>query len=197
MSSSNQLLVALAALCFIGFLNLIVNGLHYGAECPRDTVPAAAGTAPVRAAAASANCPDTNSLVLAHCSTPESMGLCFDVAAEVETLLLLENRTSIFAALKALEPQEGQIFYWAVDENTAAEDSHLDTDVRGTAEYFDNNAYYYSVERHAESVRCGAGWSLGFWKTSQGQRSLQLAYCEESETNVRVCGAFDVVKGVN
>lgn len=144
---------------------------------------------------ASAQCPDTLAIMHSYCGQPTYLRRCFDLVAEVETLLLGGQKQPIFDALAALEPQPGPIFYWAVDEASENEDSHLDLRTEGIAEYFDNAAYYYAQERHRESARCG-GWSLSFWRRSKeenGTRSLQLAYCEDNAVRVRVCGAFDVL----
>lgn len=143
------------------------------------------------------HCPDNVALMRAYCADQQYLGACFDLVSEVERFLTLLKREAIFDALKAIEPQSGTVYYWAVDETSESEDSHLDLRTKGIAEYYDNPAYYYAQERHLESIHC-QGWSLTFWKRSAdegGARSLQLAYCEENEPgNVRVCGAFDVVR---
>lgn len=143
------------------------------------------------------HCPDNVALMRAYCTDQQHLGSCFDLVSEVERFLTLLTREKIFDALKEIEPQSGTVYYWAVDETSESEDSHLDLRTKGIAEYYENPAYYYAQERHRESVHC-QGWSLTFWKRSEDEgaaRSLQLAYCEENESGeVRVCGAFDVVR---
>lgn len=198
-------LLLLAHLITLGVQTQRLAGLDAHVAATRDEHAAAAAThqhnetVPHKELAVgsgeSAQCPDTLAIMHSYCGQPAYLRRCFDLVAEVETLLLGGQKQPIFDALAALEPQPGPIFYWAVDEASENEDSHLDLRTEGIAEYFDNAAYYYAQERHRESARCG-GWSLSFWRRSKeenGTRSLQLAYCEDNAARVRVCGAFDVL----
>jgi hypothetical protein len=135
-------------------------------------------------------------LMVRYCDGP-SFELCFNLVSEVEDILRTENKDRIFDAISGLEPQTGPIVYWAVDESEEEADDHLDLGVVGTVDYFDNPAYFYSVEVHRSSVDNG-GWGLGLWKTLPTSNNtvfiaLQLFYCERSQsTPVRVCGAFNI-----
>lgn len=137
------------------------------------------------------------SLFSTYCTRVEHFRNCFDLVSEVESLLRLESRDAIFDALAALEPQTGPVVYWGVDQDTEEADSHLSLDVQGVVDYFDNPAYFYSVDMHKASVDYGNGWSLGLWKTLPSgnntvTESVQLNYCEVDAPNVRVCGAFNI-----
>lgn len=141
-------------------------------------------------------CADSTRIVREYCTTPQYFNNCFVMVERVEGALRTENKKAIFDFIKALEGpdnrQVGPITIWAVDENDENEDSHLDLTTAGTADFFNNSAYFYSQEAHVNSVMCG-GWSLGFWKTLPPvRRSIQIAYCEDNKINVRVCGAFDI-----
>lgn len=141
-------------------------------------------------------CADSTRIMREYCTSPQYFALCFAMVEQVEAALRLESKRAIFDAIKVLEGasnnQTGPFVVWAVDENAENEDSHLDLTTAGTADYFNNSAYFYSQEAHVNSVMCG-GWSLGFWKTRPPvKRSIQIAYCEDNRANVRVCGAFDV-----
>jgi len=191
--------VAIALLCaavLLLFGQLVALGvISARIATPRPLAPLVNASAPLVNASAPLPCPDSTALMRAYCGQAPFVRRCFDLVAEVETLLLAGTKSAIFDALEALEPQPGPIFYWAVDEASENEDSHLDLRTEGIAEYFDNNAYFYAQERHRESARCG-GWSLTFWRRSaedNGTRSLQLAYCEDNAARVRACGAFDVL----
>lgn len=144
---------------------------------------------------------DSDSMVMHHyCTKPEFMSLCFTTVDTVERLLRNTTAEAIFNEINKLEPQTSPPVFWAVDQSNEAENSHLDTNIAGTADYFDNNAYFYNVEQNKRSTLCGGGWSYGFWKTlpqhSNGTSvlSVQIQYCEDNESRVRVCGSFNVAE---
>lgn len=196
---STPLACAAIFACVTLFIGVILGGVQVSrlqtlvdAACPCTANASSSATAPEAGSSGSTvDCAHFANLHRVYCERSEFFGACFDTVAGVETFLLAREKDAIFKSLSAIEPQNGTVFYWAVDEASESEDSHLDLRTSETAEYFKNNAYYYSQERHRESVLCG-GWSLTYWKTSEGKRSLQLVYCEESASDVRVCGAFDV-----
>lgn len=142
-------------------------------------------------------CADSTRIMRDYCATPQFFGACFTAVERVESALRLESKQAIFDFIRALEgvtnQQVGPIAIWAIDQSTENEDSHNDRTTAGTADFFNNSAYFYSQEAHVNSVLCG-GWSLGFWKTRPPtvKRSIQIAYCEDNAAHVRVCGAFDV-----
>lgn len=135
-------------------------------------------------------------LMAQYCDSSHFLS-CFELVSEVEDILRTDNKDRIFEALAALEPQTGPIVYWGVDESEEEADDHLDLGVVGTVDYFNNPAYFYSVDVHRASVDNG-GWGLSFWKTLPTSNNtvyiaLQLFYCERSvSSTVRVCGAFNL-----
>ncbi len=146
---------------------------------------------------------DTTYLFNQHCSDQKPVDrqtLCFLMIGSVERYIHLRTREAIFAALAALEPQTGSINYWAVDESTTNEDSHLDKFTNDVVAFFNNTAYYHAQKAHMESVPCG-GWSLSYWRGMNGTVDLDLVYCEHvspdsgeasefTSEGIRVCGAF-------
>jgi hypothetical protein len=146
---------------------------------------------------------DTLYLFSKYCdaSLPDArQQLCYDMISGVERYIDLRNKTAIFDAMKALEPQTGAINYWAVDEDTLNEDSHLDQYTNDVVAYFNSTAYYYAQKVHMEAVPCG-GWSQSYWRNLNGVVDLDLVYCEhvspqtgansdETSVGIRVCGAF-------
>jgi hypothetical protein len=129
--------------------------------------------------------------------------LCFGLIFGVEKLIHLRYKKPIFDAINASEPQYlNPITYWAVDEDTLNEDSHLDAFTDDIVKTFNNTAYYYAQKVHMESVPCG-GWSLSYWRNFPPNATvdLNLVYCEhvspdtgepseETSKGLRVCGAF-------
>eukprot|EP01097_Dermamoeba_algensis_P009179 TRINITY_DN635_c0_g1_i1.p1 TRINITY_DN635_c0_g1~~TRINITY_DN635_c0_g1_i1.p1 ORF type:complete len:239 (-),score=39.42 TRINITY_DN635_c0_g1_i1:165-881(-) len=126
------------------------------------------------------------------CSTPQAKDFCFEMVASVEDFLQERNKSSIFARLQGIEPQSGPVRLWAVDETRETENSHNDLSVSSTAKFFNNSAYFYSAKMHRLSARCG-GWSLSFWKTLAGKKSVQLVFCSLHRfEKLRVCSSWDV-----
>lgn len=139
-------------------------------------------------------CWDAMALMERWCTTDRWFNECYDMMTQVQTLLRLGNKTAIFDALKKLEPQTGTISVWAADQANEDADSHLNLDVAGVADYFNNSAYFYSYRMHRLSVECG-GWAISYWKDPSPNvtRAIQLSYCELTMSQIRVCGAFDVI----
>eukprot|EP01118_Nematostelium_gracile_P008636 TRINITY_DN2864_c0_g1_i1.p1 TRINITY_DN2864_c0_g1~~TRINITY_DN2864_c0_g1_i1.p1 ORF type:complete len:206 (+),score=45.53 TRINITY_DN2864_c0_g1_i1:88-705(+) len=127
------------------------------------------------------------------CTKPEYMTSCFDLVHGVEKIMTLENKTVIYDYLDTLEPQNGTVVFWAVDESNEDYDSHLNEGTIWIADHFNNSAYFYSARMHRKSVDCG-GWSLGFWRDTNGKRSVQLAYCNREGAHIRVCGSVNIQK---
>lgn len=143
------------------------------------------------------HCNSDTVIMTTYCTNPQHLDMCLKTVAGVEGLLRFVTKDTIFSELNKLEPQTTAPFFWAVDQSTEIEDSHLNTNYISTADYFNNNAYFYNVEQNRRSAKCGGGWNFGFWKTLPSnntniiRESIQLQYCEE-EYSVRVCGAFDL-----
>lgn len=143
-------------------------------------------------------CPDHASLLSTYCTTPAEARRCYALVDAVERVVQLTTKDAIYAALKALEPQTGDVTVWAVDEATLTEDgSHLDLSARETIAYFKNPAYGYSWQAHRRANGCG-GFEVSFWRAlpvnGTVTSSTQLAYCTERDVrDVRVCGAFNLV----
>jgi len=133
---------------------------------------------------------ETLYLVEQFCTQQQFMVNCFTMIGEVEQILTLENKTQIYAYLDSLEPQTGNVTWWAVDETEENTNSHLDLGIQGVVQYFNNTAYYYAAREHRLSVPCG-GFTISFWRKLDGIRSVQLVYCNK-EGNIRVCGGFDL-----
>jgi len=140
---------------------------------------------------------NTQYLVSEWCTHQENYTRnCFEMVAGVEYAVQLGEKglQQLFDYMDSLEPQAGPVFYWAVDQSSESEDSHLDLTVGGVVNYFNNTAYYYSARLHRASTKCG-GWSISFWKDLAGKEQLQLAFCALVDNNdARVCGAFTVAE---
>lgn len=138
---------------------------------------------------------NTQYLVSEWCTHEENYTrYCFDMVAGVEYAVYIAEGgiDQLYDYMDSLEPQAGPVFYWAVDQSSEAEDSHLDLSVIGVVTYFNNTAYYYSARLHKASTQCG-GWSISFWKDLDGIAQLQLAFCALVDNyNARVCGAFTI-----
>jgi hypothetical protein len=146
---------------------------------------------------------DTLYLFAKYCDGSQPLDrqtLCYLMISRVEEIIHLRYKDIIFALLAALEPQTGPINYWAVDEDTLNEDSHLDKYANDVVAYFNSTAYYYAQKVHMESVPCG-GWSASYWRNFNGTVDLDLVYSEhvspstggsseETSVGIRVCGAF-------
>lgn len=189
-------------LCFISVaifiatieLGVILQTLRDVPEKPVTPAPQATVTVRPQTTDTRDECWDAMALMERWCTTDRWFDACWDMMTSVQDLLRLKNKTAIFEKLKSLEPQTGLISVWAADQAAEDADSHLNLDVVGVADYFNNSAYFYSYRVHRLSVECG-GWAVSYWKDPSPNvtRAVQLSYCELSPSQIRVCGAFDVI----
>lgn len=203
MSSNNAVVLLLSILALFALIISVELGVIYQrmpgpatVEQPVTTAPRATLAPPTKPAASDTRdeCWDAMALMERWCTTDRWFDSCWNMMTSVQSLLRLGNKTAIFAELAKLEPQTGPISVWAADQALEDSDSHLNLDVNGVVDYFNNTAYFYTYRMHRLSVECG-GWSVSYWKDPSPNvtRAIQLAYCELSPTDIRVCGAFDVI----
>lgn len=201
-SASKLQVVLLVAVVLVGMVAVIELGViienmrKIFSIAPSEPTTSSSAVATPRPTASDTRdeCWDAMALMERWCTTDQWFDECWDMMTQVQSLIRFGNKTAIFAELKKLEPQTGVISVWAADQATEDSDSHLNLDVAGVADYFNNSAYFYTYRMHRLSVECG-GWAVSYWKDPAPNvtRAIQLSYCELTQSQIRVCGAFDVI----